>query len=58
MIPSNENIFRVLESIDIVEFISFINVEKQISVLNSVSPKLRIDRVIVENNSKNCPIKK
>lgn len=54
--PSNEKRFNVLESMEIVEFISFIRVAKQISVLNKVSPTLLIDNVIVENNDKNCPI--
>lgn len=54
IIPSNEKTFNETVSIDIVEFIVLINVEKQISVLNRVSPRLLIDSVIVENKDKNC----
>ena len=53
IIPSSEKIFNEVESIDIVEFIVFISVEKQIWVLNRVSPKFLIDSVIVENKDRN-----
>ncbi len=52
--PSTEKIFVVVESIPIVEFISLIKEEKQISTLNIFSPKFRIDKVIFEQISKIC----
>ena len=48
IIPSTENIFIVVLSIPILEFISFIKEEKQISVLKIFSPKFLIDKVIFE----------
>ncbi len=54
--PSRENTFNVAVSIEIVEFISVIKLEKHICLLNKSSPSDLIARVIFEFINKSCSI--
>ena len=56
--PSNEKTSREEALTEIVLFISSINSEKQMFLLNRFSPILLIARVILENISKNSSMKK
>ena len=54
--PSTEKMFIVFVSIPIVELISLIRVEKQISELKISSPKFRMDKLIFDAISINSSI--